>query len=147
MKRTKTVLGRKASGAPAVEHGKPANASAVGANEARHHIAVVAACKAVLAGQGTLSGAVKAAVKDGVPRKAIEAWAVEAGFSPAGARSTISRALVADGQRQRKPGAGPSTPKQAKELGAYAVTQYGDAARKLLLAAYRWLGKAKAKKA
>src|SRR5206468_7574360 len=53
-----------------------------------------------------LSRIVLALIRAGVSRGTCVLWAVECGFSKAGARSLLSRLLCEAGLRERKPGAG-----------------------------------------
>lgn len=66
-------------------------------------------------------------------------WATEAGYSEQYIRSLLSQILISTGKRERKAGAGPTTPADAMALAELAVESFGSDAPKIVLACYRAL--------
>jgi hypothetical protein len=73
----------------------------------------------------------------GVHWKDLVQWAKDHGQNDKYIRKVLSEILTDLGIRRRKPGAGRETPQDALALLAYARTQYGGQAIKLLGAAHR----------
>jgi hypothetical protein len=88
-----------------------------------------------------LQDLVKDLIGEGVSRQTLVAWAVEAGYSRASVRSTLSRIFVSLGLRERERGAGRKPSPAALELAAHARRLYGKSFVNMLRAAWR-VGKA-----
>jgi hypothetical protein len=100
-------------------------------------------CFGVRAGNAAaLRQAVKGLIDQGVCRKTLLAWAVQAGHTQGYASNLLSKILCAIGLRERRPGAGPKSSPEALELLALAETKYGERFLKVLRAAWR-TGKAR----
>jgi len=67
-----------------------------------------------------LQDLVKDLIGEGVSRQTLVAWAVEAGYSRASVRSTLSRIFVSLGLRERERGAG-RTPSLRQEFRKYVA--------------------------
>jgi hypothetical protein len=85
----------------------------------------------------TLQGVVRDLIEDGVSRRTLVAWAVEAGYSKGYVSSLLSRILVSLGLRERKKGAGRKPSPDALELLSYARSRYGENHLNVLRAAWR----------
>jgi hypothetical protein len=83
----------------------------------------------------TVRGVVMRLAGRGVGRKQLVQWAVDAGNCAGYVRSLLSGLFCGNGQRIRKPGAGRETPQAALAILAYATSQHGERAEKLLYAA------------
>jgi hypothetical protein len=86
---------------------------------------------------------VKGLIDEGVSRKTLVGWAVQAGYSKGYVSSLLSRVLCSIGLRERRAGAGRRPSPAALELVAHAQDKYGEQFLKVLRAAWR-AGKAQA---
>ncbi len=89
------------------------------------------------AGTKSLRAVVNRLRAQGIGRKTLVRWAIEAGCAERYVRSLLSQIFAEAGLRMRKPGAGPRTPREALELLADATDRYGERAEKFLRAAAR----------
>ena len=85
----------------------------------------------------TLQGVVGDLIEDGVSRRTLVAWAVEAGYTKGYVSSLLSRILVSLGLRERKIGAGRKPSPDALGLLSYCRSQYGKKHLNVLRAAWR----------
>ncbi|HTV43101.1 MAG TPA: hypothetical protein VMF08_21230 [Candidatus Sulfotelmatobacter sp.] len=85
----------------------------------------------------TLQGIVRDLIEDGISRRTLVAWAVEAGYTRGYVSSLLSRILVSLGLRERKKGAGRKPSPHALELLSYARSRYGENYLNVLRAAWR----------
>lgn len=91
-----------------------------------------------------LQSIVRDLIEDGVSRRMLVAWAVEAGYTKGYVSSLLSRILVSLGLRERKKGAGRKPSPDALELLSYSRSRYGKKHLNLLRAAWR-AGKTRSK--
>ncbi len=85
----------------------------------------------------TLQGVVRDLIEDGVSRRTLVAWAVEAGYTKGYVSSLLSRMLVSLGLRERKKGAGRKPSPDALSLLSYSRSRYGIKHLNVLRAAWR----------
>ncbi|HEX3625381.1 MAG TPA: hypothetical protein VH280_08150 [Verrucomicrobiae bacterium] len=85
----------------------------------------------------TLQGIVRNLIEDGVSRRTLATWAVEAGYTKGYVSSLLSRILISLGLRERKEGAGRKPSPDALELLSYARSRYGENHLNVLRAAWR----------
>lgn len=97
----------------------------------------VEALKADTTAQIRLTEAITAALAEDYDTDDLVEWGVEAGFSESYVRATVSRVLIAKGQRRREKGAGRKVPNEARLLAEFAVSNFGDKAASMLRAACR----------
>jgi hypothetical protein len=84
-----------------------------------------------------LRSVVRELIDEGVPRRTLVAWAVEAGYSKGYVTSLLCRILVSLGVRKRKQGGGRKPSLAALELLAHVRSRYGGDCLKVLRAALR----------
>jgi len=84
----------------------------------------------------TLRAIVRQLIVQGVVRKTLVTWAVQAGYAKSGASSVLSRIFCSLGLRERGAGAGRKPSLEALELAAYARRRYGESSLKILRAAW-----------
>lgn len=95
-------------------------------------------CFGVRANHATrLQGIVRDLIGEGVPRRTLVAWAIEAGYTQGYVSSLLSRILVSLGLRERQKGAGRKPSLAALELLSHARSRHGEDCLKVLRAAWR----------
>ena len=88
-------------------------------------------------GATALQGVVKWLIGQGISRKTLVAWAVQAGYTQGTVASLLSRIFCALGLRERRPGAGRKPSPDALELLAHAKARYRGRYLNVLQAALR----------
>jgi hypothetical protein len=84
-----------------------------------------------------LRGVVKGLIDQGVTRKTLVIWAVQAGYTKGYVSSLLSRILCLIGCRERRVGAGRKPSPDALELLAHSQNRYGQKFLNVLRAAWR----------
>lgn len=84
----------------------------------------------------TLRDIVRQLIVQGVVRKTLVTWAIQAGYAKSGAASVLSRIFCSHGLRERRAGAGRKPSPEALELTAYARRRFGENSFKVLRAAW-----------
>ncbi|HWY32526.1 MAG TPA: hypothetical protein VNX46_17310 [Candidatus Acidoferrum sp.] len=88
-----------------------------------------------LSNSTTLRGVVRDLIGEGVSKKTLTIWAVEAGYAKRYVSSLLSDIFVSLGFRDRRKGAGRKQSSAALELLAHAHDRYGESYLKVLCAA------------
>jgi hypothetical protein len=101
------------------------------------YLECITVCRGSNANRTRLMEVIKGLIDQGVCRKALVVWAVQAGYAKRSASSLLSRVLCSLGLRKRKKGAGRKTAAEALKLAIYARWLHGKDFRRLLQAASR----------